>query len=119
MATDPLAWWRHFPALASAAAGINEASNAWDTVSDALCDMDGWPLDEDAYADGKVKRDAEVFLNHGPEVLARVRAADGTDYIEGPISDDLRHLRGIDTTMVRASQLRHEWEQIMALMDAS
>ncbi|GAB3177250.1 hypothetical protein GCM10027162_26780 [Streptomyces incanus] len=126
VATDPLAWRRHLTALASAAAGINEASDAWDAVSDSLCDADGWPLDEDVYADGKVKRDAEawkhaeVFLDHGPEVLAGVRAtADGPDYVEGPISDDLRRLRGLDTTLVRASRLRQEWDQIMALMDGS
>ncbi|MGW1539767.1 hypothetical protein ACWCPM_05755 [Streptomyces sp. NPDC002309] len=125
-ATDPLAWRRHLPALASAATGINEATDAWDAVSDSLCDADGWPFDEDVYADGKVKRDtqawehAEVFLDHGPEVLAGVRAAaDGPDYVEGPISDDLRRLRGIDATLIRAAALRHEWDQIMALMEAS
>ncbi|MFD4337893.1 hypothetical protein ACFWPP_11975 [Streptomyces anulatus] len=124
--TDHLEWRRHISALASAAAGINHASNAWDAVSDSFCDMDGWPVDETGYADGKVKRDAEawkhveVFLDHGPEVLAGVRAAaGGSDYVEGPISEDLYRLRGIDTTLERAGQLRHEWDQIMALMDAS
>ncbi|MFD5654057.1 hypothetical protein [Streptomyces sp. NPDC127039] len=125
-ATDSLAWQRHLPALASAAAGINEASDAWDTVSDSLCDADGWPLDDEVYADGKVRRDAEawkhaeVFLDRGPEVLAGVRAAaDDPDYAEGPISDDLRRLRGIDTTLARAGRLRHEWDQMMALMEGS
>lgn len=125
-ATDPLAWRRHLPALATAAAGINEACDAWDAVSDSLCDADGWPLDDKVYGDGKVKRDAEawkhaeVFLDHGPEVLAGVRAnADGPDYVEGPISDDLRRLRGIDTTLLRAEELRHEWDGVMALMDGS
>ncbi|MFJ1779975.1 hypothetical protein [Streptomyces sp. NPDC088180] len=121
-----MAWRRHLPALASAAAGINDASDAWDAVSDSLCDADGWPLDDKVYGDGKVKRDAEawrhaeVFLDHGPEVLAGVRAtADGPDYVEGPISDDLRRLRGIDTTLLRAEELRHEWDDVMALMDGS
>ncbi|MEU3039726.1 hypothetical protein ABZ700_02005 [Streptomyces diastaticus] len=125
-ATDPLAWRRHLPALASAAAGINEACDAWDAVSDSLCDADGWPLDDKVYGDGKVKRDAEawkhaeVFLDHGPEVLAGVRAAaDGPDYVEGPISDDLRRIRGIDTILFRAEELRHEWADVMALMDGS
>ncbi|GAA2314768.1 hypothetical protein Scani_48480 [Streptomyces caniferus] len=124
--TDPLAWRLHVPALASAAAGIERASDAWDAVSDSFCDRDGWPIGEEGYADGKVKRDAEawkhveVFLAHGPEVLAGVRAtASGADYVEGPVSQDLRRLRGIDTTLERAGQLRHEWDQIMALMDAS
>ncbi|MEV5129042.1 hypothetical protein ACN6K8_002162 [[Kitasatospora] papulosa] len=125
-ATDPLAWRRHLPALASAAAGINEACDARDAVSDSLCDADGWPLDDKVYGDGKVKRDAEawkhaeVFLDHGPEVLAGVRAAaDGPDYVEGPISDDLRQLRGIDTILLRAEELRREWDGVMALMDGS
>ncbi|MFE5734839.1 hypothetical protein ACFQ7A_28510 [Streptomyces sp. NPDC056528] len=124
--TDRLEWRRHLPALASAAAGINHASNAWDAVSDSFCDQDGWPVDEKGYADGKVKRDAEawkhveVFLDHGPEVLAAVRAAaDSADYAGGPISEDLYRLRGIDTTLGRAGRLRHEWDQIMVLMEGS
>lgn len=125
-ATDQLAWRQHIPALASAAAGIRQASDAWDAVSDSFCDKDGWPIDEKGYADGKVTRDAEawkhveVFLAHGPEVLAGVRAAaHGADYVEGPVSADLRRLRGIDTTLERAGRIRHEWDQIMALMDDS
>ena len=120
------AWRVHLPALAAAAEGIQQASDAWDAVSDSFCDHDSWPIDEKRYADGKVQRDAaawqhvEVFLAHGPEVLAGVRdAAHGADYVEGPISEDLRRLRGIDTTLERAGQIRHEWDQVMALMDAS
>lgn len=123
---DHLAWRRHLPALSSAAAGIERASDAWDAVSDSSCDPNGWPIDEESYADGTVKREAEawthveVFLAHGPEVLAGIRATtSGADYVEGPVSEDLRRLRGIDTTLERAGQLRHEWDQIMALMDAS
>lgn len=124
--TAHLAWRLHIPALASAAAGIKQASDAWDAVSDSFCDHDGWPINEKGYADGKVTRDAEawkhveVFLAYGPEVLAGVRAAaSGADYVEGPISEDLRRLRGIDTTLERAGRIRHEWDQVMALMDAS
>ncbi|MCX5449872.1 hypothetical protein [Streptomyces nigrescens] len=121
-----MAWRRRIPALASAAAGIERANDAWDAISDSFCDHAGGPIDEEGYANGKVKRDAEawkhveVFLAHGPEVLAGVRAtASGADYVEGPISEDLRRLRGIDTTLERAGRLRHEWDQIKALMDAS
>ncbi|MCX5163778.1 hypothetical protein OOK39_31610 [Streptomyces sp. NBC_00264] len=125
-ATDQLAWRQHIPALSSAADGIRQAFDAWDAVSDSFCDEDGWPIDEKGYADGKVTRDAEawkhveVFLTYGPEVLAGVRAAaHGADYVEGPVSEDLRQLRGIDTTLERAGQVRHEWDQVMALMDDS
>ncbi|MFG2816179.1 hypothetical protein [Streptomyces sp. NPDC048410] len=124
--SDPAPWRRHLPALSAAAAGIRQASDDWDAVSDSFCDEEGWPLDEKGYADGKVKRDAEawkhaeVFLDHGPEVLAGLRsAASGPDYVQGPISDDLRRLRGIDTVLERAKQLRHEWDQVMVLMEAS
>lgn len=123
--SDHLAWRQHIPALAAAADGIRQASDAWDAVSDSLCDRDGWPIDG-SYDDGKVKRDAEAwkhvedFLTHGPEVLAGVRAAaSGADYVEGPISEDLRRLRGIDTSLVRAGQIRNEWDQVLALMEAS
>lgn len=52
--------------------------------------------------------------------MAAVRAAaDSFDYAEGPISDDLRRSRGIDTTLGRAGRLRHEWDQIMVLMEGS
>jgi hypothetical protein len=125
-AAELAAWRVHLPALAAAAEGIQQASDAWDAVSDSFCDHDGWPIDEKEYADGKVERDAaawqhvEVFLAHGPEVLAGVRdAANDADYVAGPIGDDLRRLHGIDTTLERAGQIRHEWDQVMALMDAS
>ncbi|MFD7070592.1 hypothetical protein ACFV97_25535 [Streptomyces sp. NPDC059913] len=121
-----MAWQRHIPALESAAIGINQAAEAWDAVSDSLCDQDGYPLDEDEYADGEVTRNAtawshvETFLVHGPEVLAGVRAAaHGRDYVEGPIVEDLQRLRGLDTTLTRAARLQHEWDQVIALMDAS
>ncbi|MEW1660589.1 hypothetical protein [Streptomyces sp. NPDC093707] len=124
--TNQPAWQQHVPALASAAAGISRASDAWDALSDSLCGHDGWPIDRKGYADGKVKRNAEawkhveVFLDYGPEVLAGVRAAaNGADYVEGPVSEDLWRLRGIDATLERAGQIRHEWDQVMALMDAS
>ncbi|WP_424921204.1 hypothetical protein [Streptomyces sp. wa1] len=53
-------------------------------------------------------------------MLAGVRAAaDGPDYVEGPINDDLRRLRGIDTTLLRAEELRHEWDGVISLMDGS
>ncbi|MGW9715370.1 hypothetical protein ACWGUJ_30335 [Streptomyces albidoflavus] len=125
-ATDPLAWRRHLPALTLAVSGINEACDAWDAVSDSLCDADGRPLDNKVYGDRKVKRDAEawkhaeVFLDHGPEVLAGVRAAaDGPDYVEGPISHDLRRIRGLDNILFRAEEMRHKWDSVMALIDGS
>jgi hypothetical protein len=121
------AQWRvRVQALASAADGIRRASDQWDAISDSYCDEDGWPVDETGYADGKVARDAaawehvETFLAHGPEVLADVRtAAQPADYLDGPISADLLRLRGIDSVLARAGEIRREWEQIIALMEGS
>ncbi|AVV47541.1 hypothetical protein C6376_17555 [Streptomyces sp. P3] len=112
--------------MASAADGIRQASDQWDAVSDSYCDEDGWPVDETGYADGKVARDAtawehvETFLAHGPEVLAGVRAAaQPADYLDGPISADLLRLRGIDSVLERAGEIRREWDQVIALMEGS
>ncbi|EDY43037.1 hypothetical protein [Streptomyces sp. SPB074] len=121
---DEPAWTRHVPALAAAAEGITRASDAWDDISDSLCDSDGWPLDEERYADGKVRRDAEAwthvetFLAHGPEVLAGVRAsALAVDYLNGPISLDLSVLRRIDTTLERAAELQDEWAEAVTYLN--
>ncbi|MFE1957191.1 hypothetical protein [Streptomyces sp. NPDC059479] len=43
----------------------------------------------------------------------------GADYVDGPVSGDLQRLRGIDTVLARAQQIRHEWEQVTALLAAS
>ncbi|MFF4835243.1 hypothetical protein [Streptomyces sp. NPDC001315] len=125
-ASERAAWRVHVQALASAADGITQASDQWDAVSDSYCDEDGWPVDETGYADGKVARDAaawehvETFLTHGPEVLAGVRAAaQPADYLDGPISADLLRLRGIDSVLERASEIRREWDQVIALMEGS
>lgn len=125
-ADEQAAWRARVQALASAADGIRQASDQWDAVSDSYCDEDGWPVDETGYADGKVARDAtawehvETFLTHGPEVLASVRAAaQPADYMDGPISADLLRLRGIDSVLERAGEIRHEWDQVIALMEGS
>ncbi|MFD0314609.1 hypothetical protein [Streptomyces flavalbus] len=118
------AWRARVQALASAADGIRQASDQWDAVSDSYCDEDGWPVDETGHADGKVARDAaawehvETFLAHGPEVLSGVRsAAQPADYLDGPISADLLRLRGIDSVLERAGEIRREWDQVIALME--
>ncbi|OLZ72864.1 hypothetical protein AV521_07855 [Streptomyces sp. IMTB 2501] len=119
-------WRTRVQALASAADGITQASDQWDAVSDSYCDEDGWPVDEAGYTDGKLARDTaawehvETFLTHGPEVLAGVRAAvQPADYLDGPISADLLRLRGIDSVLERAGEIRREWDQVIALMEGS
>ncbi|MFF5721377.1 hypothetical protein [Streptomyces buecherae] len=124
---NPLAWRRHIPTLAVAAARIKQVSDAWDTTTPAFRNHGGRFADmRHGAGAAEVKRNAEawehveVFLDHGPEVLVGVRhTATGADYVEGSISEDLRGLHGIDTTLERAGQIRTEWDQVMALMDAS
>ncbi|MFF0136440.1 hypothetical protein ACFYRN_08330 [Streptomyces sp. NPDC005227] len=124
--SEQAAWRVRVQALASAANGIKQASDRWDAVSDSHCDEDGWPVDETRYGDGKVARDAaawehvETFLTHGPELLTGVRAtAQPADYLDGAISADLLRLRGIDSVLARASEIRREWDQVIALMEGS
>ncbi|MER0241714.1 hypothetical protein AAHZ94_06685 [Streptomyces sp. HSW2009] len=122
-----LAWRRHIPTLTVAAARIKQVSDAWDTATSAFHNQGGQLADtRHGAGPAEAKRNAEAwehveaFLDHGPEVLDGVRhAATGSDYVEGPISEDLRRLTGIDTTLTRAGRVRTEWDQVMALMDAS
>ncbi|MFI9586595.1 hypothetical protein ACIHCQ_33285 [Streptomyces sp. NPDC052236] len=122
-ASEQAEWRVRVQALASAADGIRQASDQWDAVSDSYCDEDGWPVDETGYADGKVARDAaawehvETFLAHGPEVLTGVRAAaQPADYRDGPVSADLLRLRGIESVLARAGEVRREWEVVTELL---
>jgi hypothetical protein len=118
-------WQVRVRALTTAADGIEEALAAWDDVSDSLCDEQGWPLDDAAYEAGKITRDArawanvETFLALGPDLLADVRGLlVDDDRTSGPLSEDLRRMSGIDTTLAGAAAVREEWEQVTALMDA-
>ncbi|MEY9846383.1 hypothetical protein ABH940_003470 [Streptacidiphilus sp. BW17] len=117
-------WQVRVRALTAAADGIEEALAAWDAVSDSLCDDQGWPIDDAAYEAGKITRDArawahvETFLALGPVLLSDVQGllVDG-DLADGPLSEDLRRMSGIGTTLTRAAAVREEWEQVVALMD--
>lgn len=117
------AWRVRVQALVDAAEGIQQATAAWDAVSDSYCDADGWPVDVTGYEEGKVARDAaawkhvETFLAHGPEVHAGIRAClTADDYLAGPIREDLQRLRGLDTVLTRASAIHREWEEVAAII---
>lgn len=93
------------------------------TGRDSFCDADGWPVDVAGYEQGKAARDTaawepvETFLAHGPAVLAEVRGAVTTaDYLGSPINEDLARLRGIDSGLARAGQIRSVWEHAEALV---
>ncbi|WP_239150221.1 MULTISPECIES: hypothetical protein [unclassified Streptomyces] len=119
-------WPVRIRALSAAADGIQQATARWDAISDSFCDQDGWPVDETGYTDGKVARDAaawehvETFLSHGPAVLASVQAAaTAADYLDGPISADLRHLRGVGAHLEGAAQLQRDWQETTTQLTAS
>ncbi|MGW2397122.1 hypothetical protein ACWCYY_11270 [Kitasatospora sp. NPDC001664] len=59
--------------LEEALQGAQLALDHWDSISDGLCDDNGWPLDEQLYDDGKVRRDAEA-LAHLQRVLPHAEA---------------------------------------------
>ncbi|MEU4113295.1 hypothetical protein AB0F71_02185 [Kitasatospora sp. NPDC028055] len=59
--------------LEEALRGAQQALDHWDSISDGLCDEDGWPLDEQLYGDGKVRRDADA-LAHLQQVLPHADA---------------------------------------------
>ncbi|MHC5907748.1 hypothetical protein ACVNF4_28230 [Streptomyces sp. S6] len=120
------AWRLRVQALASAADGIMQASAQWDAISDPYREGNGQPVGEAGYVRTKAARDAaawehvETFLAHGPEVLAGVRAAARpADYLDGPISADLRSLWDVESALKRADTLRHQWDQVIALMEGS
>ncbi|WP_441247375.1 hypothetical protein [Kitasatospora sp. McL0602] len=110
--------------LESATEGINEALASWDAVSDSLCDEDGWPLDQVAYEDRLVARDAaawehaEVFLLHAPSVVdaarENLRAADPS----GALHPNLwRNVRETEKALAQAAELGRECEQSEALAE--
>ncbi|WP_404868436.1 hypothetical protein ACI1MP_10225 [Kitasatospora griseola] len=67
--------------LEEALHGAQQALDHWDSISDGLCDEEGWPLDEQLYEDGKVRRDAAALahlqrvLPHADALLQDGRAA--------------------------------------------
>ncbi|MCG6497045.1 hypothetical protein [Kitasatospora sp. A2-31] len=102
--------------LEEALQGAQRALDHWDSISDGLCDDDGWPLDEQLYGDGKVRRDATALahlqrvLPHAAALLQDGRAAhrllppgqeaDRTGY----------YLRALASTFERANQILDEWK---------
>ncbi|GAV38220.1 hypothetical protein [Streptomyces acidiscabies] len=124
---DARAAWRvRVQALTSAADGIRRASAQGDAISDPYRQENSRSVGEAGCARTKAARDAaawehvETFLAHGPDVLAGVRAAARpADYLDGPISADLRSLWDVESALKRADTLRHEWDQVIALMEGS
>lgn len=124
-AADRTAWRAHVPALAAAADGIRQATAHEEDISGFSLDRYGCVVYKNGKAGARSAREAAawehvtVFLTHGSEVLAGVRAAaQRTDYLDGPIGEDLRRLRGIETVITMASETRRHWDAVIALLDA-
>ncbi|MFC4035150.1 hypothetical protein ACFO3J_27300 [Streptomyces polygonati] len=118
-------WRVRVRALTEAADGIAQASARWDTLADSFRDADG-RINTAGYNEGKAARNAaawqhvETFLAHGHEVLAGVKATTtGADYLHGPISADLRQMRGIDSVLARAATMRSSWEDAASALAAA
>ncbi|MGV9266593.1 hypothetical protein ACWDRR_18265 [Kitasatospora sp. NPDC003701] len=102
--------------LEEALHGAQLALDHWDSISDGLCGDDGWPLDEQLYDDGKVRRDtstlahlqrvlphAEALLQDGfaaHRLLPPGEEADRTGY----------HLRTLAGAFEGANRILDEWK---------
>ncbi|MFE2726288.1 hypothetical protein [Kitasatospora sp. NPDC059327] len=102
--------------LEEALQGAQLALDHWDSISDGLCDDDGWPLDEQLYDDGKVRRDATALahlqrvLPHADALLRDGRAAHQL-LPPGPEADRSGYyLRTLAGTFEGANRTLDEWK---------
>ncbi|MEV0530800.1 hypothetical protein [Kitasatospora sp. NPDC050463] len=101
--------------LEEALRGAQLALDHWDSISDGLCDEDGWPLDEQLYGDGKVRRDADALahlqrvLPHADALLQDGHAAHQL-LLPGREADQAGYyLRALAATFAAANRILDEW----------
>lgn len=101
--------------LEEALQGAQWAADHWDLISDRLCDDDGWPLDEQLYSDGKVRRDADTLahlqrvLPHADALLRDGRAAQ-RHLPPGDKTDRIGYqLRTLADSFASATRTLDEW----------
>lgn len=118
-------WRLRVHALTVAAADLERVAEAWATVSGSFPGPNRG-ADAAAYNLGVAQRNAagwehlQTFLAHGPAVLQGIKdVATAADYIGGPISDDLQHMRGIDSTLERARVIRRAWADAADAMNTA
>ncbi|MFE2109759.1 hypothetical protein ACFXAF_28385 [Kitasatospora sp. NPDC059463] len=102
-------------ALGQAQAAVDH----WDSISDSLSDEEGWPLDDQLYGDGVVRRDAEA-LRHLERVLPDASAflRDGraaqANLPPGPAADRADWMLGeLENAFTSANGIVHRWNGIL------
>lgn len=113
------------PALREAHRLARKALDDWDSVSDSLCDGQGFPLDEDAYALRQARRDAEAwqhfetFLFHGPTAIDHAKAALTALPLPPSTTDRWNYqLRSLTEALTEGTRIRDEWEtRLAAVLD--
>jgi len=117
-------WAARSIALRRAVTMIEIAGDSWDAISDSLCDQDGWPLDPEEYGSRKVVRDldawngVQLYLDHGPTVLATVRQVmTSSDQHLPELRKELRRLEQLDSALDEAAQLRQRWSIVHDFLD--
>jgi hypothetical protein len=90
---------------------LRQAEDAWDAVSDAHGDKDGYPFDKDAFAAGTVMRDRRafnallVFLDHAPGVIAGIHTHASPDQV----TKGLPVLTGLARQLMEGNKLLDEY----------
>jgi hypothetical protein len=117
-------WAARSTALRRAVAGIEDAEDRWDAVSDSLCDQDGWPLDDEVYGRRKALRDldawssAQLYLEHGPDVLATVRRVmTPSDRALSELHKELPRLERLEAALSAAAPLRQRWDTVRDFLE--
>ncbi|MFJ1931648.1 hypothetical protein ACIPLC_15600 [Kitasatospora sp. NPDC086801] len=110
--------------LEDALRGAQQAVDHWDAISDGLSDEQGWPLDDQLYGDGVVRRDADALrhiehvlehaLPHADALLQDGWAAQAA-LPPGPAADRASWQLGeLQTAFVSAAEILHRWKGILA-----
>ncbi|WP_043467770.1 hypothetical protein [Kitasatospora sp. MBT66] len=105
--------------LEEALQGAQLALDHWDSISDGLCDEDGWPLDEQLYGDGKVRRGADALahlqrvLPHADALLQDGHAAHQLLPLGQEADRAGYYLRTLAVTFVGANRILGEWNAIL------
>jgi hypothetical protein len=105
--------------LEGALRGAQQAVDHWDSISDSLCDEQGWPLDDQLYGDGVVRRDAAALrhlqdvLPHADALLRDGRAA-RAGLPPGPAADVANwHLVALTNAFASAAEILHRWDDTL------
>ncbi|MGK4581702.1 hypothetical protein [Kitasatospora sp. HPMI-4] len=99
--------------------GAQLAVDHWDSISDGLSDEQGWPLDDQLYGDGVVRRDAfalahlQQVLPHVDGLLQNGRTAQAS-LPPGPAADRANWQLGeLEGAFAGVGEILHRWQDIL------